>query len=132
MKLIHMIIAYLIKLAKSWKPKFESLGNLIKAVLDLTKCIVDIKSLRSQYINLDTPEMVISSAHIPIAVYWTIISIVACASMVIDLPGSSHEYMASATETWVRRGEINEKIKCLQDIVPKLCQLSGEKLLIPG
>ena len=82
--------------AKSWKPKFESLGNLIKAVLDLTKCIVDIKSLRSQYINLDTPEMVISSAHIPIAVYWTIISIVACASMVIDLPGSSHEYIFSA------------------------------------
>ncbi|XP_017224195.1 protein SIEVE ELEMENT OCCLUSION B-like [Daucus carota subsp. sativus] len=86
--------------AESWKPKFESLGNLIKAVHDLTKCIVDFKSLPSQYINPDTPEMVSASAHIPIAVYWTIRSIVACASVVLNLSGSSHEYMASTTEVW--------------------------------
>ncbi|WOH16607.1 hypothetical protein DCAR_0936165 [Daucus carota subsp. sativus] len=79
--------------AESLIPKFESLDKLIKAVLDLTKCIVEFKSLTAQYISLDTPEIVTATAHIPIAVYWTIRSIVACAFIVINLIGISHEYV---------------------------------------
>lgn len=79
--------------AESLKPKFEALGGLIKAMLDLTKCIVEFKSLPSQYISPDTPEMVTATAHIPIAVYWTIRSIVACASIIMNLVGVSHEYV---------------------------------------
>ncbi|KAL1804509.1 hypothetical protein DCAR_0936160 [Daucus carota subsp. sativus] len=86
--------------AESLKPKFEALGGLIKAMLDLTKCIVEFKSLPSQYISQDTPEMVTATAHIPIAVYWTIRSIVACASIIMNLIGISHEYIASTTEAW--------------------------------
>lgn len=86
--------------AESLKPKFEALSGLIKAMLDLTKCIVEFKSLPSQYISPDTPEMVTATAHIPIAVYWTIRSIVACASIIMNLIGISHEYIASTTEAW--------------------------------
>nr|XP_017224423.1 PREDICTED: protein SIEVE ELEMENT OCCLUSION B-like isoform X3 [Daucus carota subsp. sativus] len=86
--------------AESLKPNFESLDNLIKAVLDLTKCIVDFKCLPSQDISPDTPEMVTAPAHIPIAAYWTIRSIVACAFIVINHIGSSHEYFALTTEAW--------------------------------
>ncbi|KAK1395714.1 hypothetical protein POM88_005577 [Heracleum sosnowskyi] len=55
--------------------RIEALGGLIKAMLDLTKCIVEFKSLPSQ-------------------------SIVACASIIMNLIGISHEYIASTTEAW--------------------------------
>ncbi|XP_074334356.1 protein SIEVE ELEMENT OCCLUSION B-like isoform X2 [Apium graveolens] len=86
--------------AESLEPMFQSLVSLIKAVLDLTKCIVEFKSLPSQYISPDTPEMVTVTAHIPIAVFWTIRSIVACASIVMNLIGISQEYIVLTTEAW--------------------------------
>nr|XP_017224199.1 PREDICTED: protein SIEVE ELEMENT OCCLUSION B-like isoform X1 [Daucus carota subsp. sativus]XP_017224200.1 PREDICTED: protein SIEVE ELEMENT OCCLUSION B-like isoform X1 [Daucus carota subsp. sativus] len=86
--------------AESSKPKFESLGKLIKAVLVLTKCIVKLTSLPSQYISSDNPEMVTATARIPIAVYWTIRSIVAFAFIIITLTDTSNEYIASTTEAW--------------------------------
>jgi hypothetical protein len=75
------------------KPKFEALTNLIKAMLDVTKCIVEFKELPSQYITPDTSELVTANAHIPIAVNWTIRSIVACASQIMGLIGMGHEYV---------------------------------------
>lgn len=84
----------------SLKPKFEALTTLIKAMLDVTKCIVEFTELPSQYITADTPELVIATAHIPTAVYWTIRSIVACASQIMNLIGMGHEYIASTTEAW--------------------------------
>ncbi|WOH16603.1 hypothetical protein DCAR_0936161 [Daucus carota subsp. sativus] len=89
-------LPHIMEQAETLKSNFESLGNLIKAVLDLTKRIVDFKCLPSQYISPDTLEMVTATAHIPIAVYWTIRSIVACAFIVINLIGSSHEYVIAA------------------------------------
>lgn len=86
--------------AESLKPKFEALNNLIKAMLDVTKCIVEFKELPSQYITPDAPEMVAATAHIPTAVYWTIRSIVACASQIMGLIGMGHEYTAATTEAW--------------------------------
>ncbi|KAE8023572.1 hypothetical protein FH972_009250 [Carpinus fangiana] len=86
--------------ADSLKPKFEALSNLIAAMLKVTKCIVGFKELPSQYITPDTPELVTANAHIPIAVYWTIRSIVACASQIMGLIGMGHEYTASTTEAW--------------------------------
>ncbi|XP_050205524.1 protein SIEVE ELEMENT OCCLUSION B-like [Mercurialis annua] len=82
------------------KPKFEALNSLMKASLDVAKCIVEFKELPSQYISHDVPEMLIATAHIPTATYWTIRSIVACASQIIGLIGMGHEYIASTTEAW--------------------------------
>jgi hypothetical protein len=79
--------------ADSLKPKFEALSNLIAAMLKVTKCIVGFKELPSQYITPDTPELLTANAHIPIAVYWTIRSIVACASQIMGLIGMGHEYV---------------------------------------
>nr|POE88568.1 protein sieve element occlusion b [Quercus suber] len=86
--------------AESLKPKFEAFNNLIKAMLDVTKCIVEFKELPSQYITPDTPEMVAATAHIPTAVHWTIRSIVACASQIMGLIGMGHEYIATIIEAW--------------------------------
>ncbi|KAM7484165.1 hypothetical protein LguiA_000174 [Lonicera macranthoides] len=86
--------------ADSLKPKFEAVTSLIQAMLNVTKCIVEFKDLPPQYITADTPEMITATAHIPTAVYWTIRSIVACASIIMNLIGMGHEYIASTTEAW--------------------------------
>ncbi|EEF47605.1 conserved hypothetical protein [Ricinus communis] len=86
--------------ADALKPKFEAVSSLIRAALDVAKCIVEFKELPPQYITPDAPEMLIATAHIPTAVYWTIRSIVACATQIIGLIGMGHEYMASTTEAW--------------------------------
>lgn len=75
------------------RPKFEALSSLIKVMVDVAKCIVQFKELPPQYITPDTPAMVTAIAHIPTAVYWTIRSIVACASQIASLIGMSHEYV---------------------------------------
>ncbi|XP_057949399.1 protein SIEVE ELEMENT OCCLUSION B-like [Malania oleifera] len=112
------------------KPKYEALANLIRAMLDVTKCIIEFKELPSQYIAPDTPEMVTATAHIPTAVYWTIRSIIACASQIMGLIGMGHEYTASTTEAWelsslahkvnnIHNHLMNQLIRCYQHIDEK-------------
>ncbi|KAK3223509.1 hypothetical protein Dsin_010534 [Dipteronia sinensis] len=86
--------------ADTLKSKFEALSNLIKAMLDVAKCIIEFTELPAQYITPDTPEMVTATAHIPTAVYWTIRSIVACAAQIMGLVGMGHEYIVSTAESW--------------------------------
>ncbi|XP_010904538.1 protein SIEVE ELEMENT OCCLUSION B [Elaeis guineensis] len=82
------------------KPRFDAINNLIKAMLDVTKCIVELKELPSEYISLESPDMSMAIAHIPTAVYWTIRSVVACSSQIIMLIGLGHEYISATTEAW--------------------------------
>jgi hypothetical protein len=83
----------IIERADNLNPKFEELTTLIKAVMDVARCIFEFKELPSRYITPDTPEMLTATAHIPTAVYWTIRSVVACASQVMGLIGMGHEYV---------------------------------------
>lgn len=73
-------------------PKFEAIGNLLKAMLDVTNCIVEFEEIPFQYINSDTVEMLTATNLIPSAVYWTIRSIVACASQISGIMGMGQEY----------------------------------------
>ncbi|KAK1575813.1 hypothetical protein Q3G72_008541 [Acer saccharum] len=86
--------------ADTLKSRFEALSNLIKAMLEVAKCIVEFKELPSHYISPDIPEMVTATAHIPTAVYWTIRSIVACSAQIMGLIGMGHEYVVSTSESW--------------------------------
>ncbi|GMH01541.1 hypothetical protein Nepgr_003380 [Nepenthes gracilis] len=82
------------------KPKYEAISSLIRAGLSVTRCIVEFKDLPAQYITHDTPAYEAATSLIPTAAYWTIRSIVACASQIMGLLGMSHEYIASTTEAW--------------------------------
>lgn len=75
------------------KPRFEALRTLIKAMLDVTNCIVLLTEIPSQYLTPDTPPLSVAWNHIPAAVYWTVRSVVACASQIIGLIGLGHEYV---------------------------------------
>ncbi|CAL0320035.1 unnamed protein product [Lupinus luteus] len=84
----------------SLRPQFDALNKLVKVAMDVTMCIVEFKELPSEYISEDTPPMSIASTHIPIAAYWVIRSVVACASQIESLIGMRNESIASATEAW--------------------------------
>ncbi|KAF8021571.1 hypothetical protein BT93_G1886 [Corymbia citriodora subsp. variegata] len=82
------------------KPQFEALNNLIAAMVEVTKCIIQFSELPSQYISPETPPLSTAMTHIPTAVYWTIRSIVSCASQIASLIGLGNEYIPSTTEAW--------------------------------
>lgn len=73
------------------KPRFEALENVIRAMLEVTRCVVQLKELPSAYISTDVPALSAAMAHIPIAVYWTIRSAVACASQITAITSMGHE-----------------------------------------
>ncbi|KAF7806007.1 protein SIEVE ELEMENT OCCLUSION B-like [Senna tora] len=82
------------------KQHFDTLIQLVKAAFSVTGIIVDFKQLPSEYISEDTPPMSVASAHIPIAAYWTIRSIVACASQIASLIGLRNEFVSNTSESW--------------------------------
>ncbi|KAI8022286.1 Protein SIEVE ELEMENT OCCLUSION B [Camellia lanceoleosa] len=73
------------------KSRFDAIKNLIKVLFDVTKCIVQFKELPLQYVSPDTTPMSTPLTHIPTATYWTIRSMVACASQITSLLGMSYE-----------------------------------------
>lgn len=63
------------------------ISNLIKTMLDVTNCIVEFEKVPSRY-------KLAATTRIPIAVYWTIRSIVASASQVSGfMSRNSHSYI---------------------------------------
>ena len=81
----------ILEFSQTLKPHFDALNKLVKAMMDVTKCIVEFTGLPSQYISIDVPPMSSAMAHIPTAAYWTIRSVVACAAQITSLVGLRHE-----------------------------------------
>lgn len=74
------------------KSRCDVLNNLIKAMMDVTKCVIAFRHLPQQYISAENPPLSTAIAHIPTAAYWTIRSIVACAAQIASFIGMSYEY----------------------------------------
>lgn len=84
----------LLEHAESVKPQLQAIDNLVKAITNVTKRIVefgDMVKLQSQYISEDTPPLSFAMAHIPAATYWVIKGILASASHISILTGSKYE-----------------------------------------
>ncbi|XP_058227605.1 protein SIEVE ELEMENT OCCLUSION B-like [Rhododendron vialii] len=82
------------------KPKFDALNNLIRVMLDLTRCIVAFKELPSAYFTHDVPALAAAANTIPTAVYWAMRGVVACAAQISSLTSIGHEYGTSTMEAW--------------------------------
>ncbi|OMO94428.1 hypothetical protein CCACVL1_06011 [Corchorus capsularis] len=106
----------------SLRPQFDALNNLIKAMMDVTKCIVEFTELPSQYIMSDVPPMSSAMAHVPTAAYWTIRSVVACASQIASLVGLKHEFVTSTSEAW-ELSSLAHKVSSIHDHLQKLLRL---------
>lgn len=85
---------------ESLRTRFDALNHLVKEMMEVTKCIVELSQLPSRYVTPDASAMSTAAAHVPTAAYWTIRSVVACMSQIIALIGLGHEYMSSTTEIW--------------------------------
>lgn len=75
----------------SLRPQFDAVNKLVKAILEVTLCVIEFKELPCEYISEDTPPMSVASAQVPIATYWTIRSIVACSTQIAGLIGLRNE-----------------------------------------
>ncbi|KAA3457621.1 protein SIEVE ELEMENT OCCLUSION B-like [Gossypium australe] len=82
------------------KSHFDALSKLINAMVDVTKCIVELTELPSKYISIDEPPLSTAMAHIYTATYWIISSVVVCAGQITSLKGMRHEFTTLTLEAW--------------------------------
>lgn len=73
--------------AQSSKPKFDEIIKLVKAIIGVTKWIVDFNDLSLECPATDEPPVSIAIAYIPKATYWTIRSVVVCALHIASTNG---------------------------------------------
>ncbi|XVE67807.1 hypothetical protein DITRI_Ditri09bG0018200 [Diplodiscus trichospermus] len=92
------------------KPWFDALNSLIRTMMDLTRCVVKLKPIVNEFVvelegqqltnAAQDTEFATALTHIPIAVYWTIKSMVACETQITSLTSTGHEYGILTTESW--------------------------------
>ncbi|XP_057720599.1 protein SIEVE ELEMENT OCCLUSION B-like [Arachis stenosperma] len=82
------------------RPRFEALNELVKVILEVARCVIEFNGLPRHYIAQDTTAYNIASNHIPIATYWSVRGIVACATQITSLTTLGFEFMQSTTEAW--------------------------------
>uniref|UniRef100_A0A803M350 Sieve element occlusion N-terminal domain-containing protein n=1 Tax=Chenopodium quinoa TaxID=63459 RepID=A0A803M350_CHEQI len=81
MKQLPMVVEH----AGAYRNQFEATNNLIKAMLDTTRCIVEFGELPTMYITDEDPEVKAAIRHFPIAVYWIIRSVMAAATQITTM-----------------------------------------------
>ncbi|KAF3337437.1 Protein SIEVE ELEMENT OCCLUSION B [Carex littledalei] len=82
------------------KPRLEAVNSLVKAMLDVTWCIIKFNELPPEYLGAESPETKVALTYIPTAVYWTIRSIISCESQITGLIGTGRDNTTFATEAW--------------------------------
>ncbi|GKV07834.1 hypothetical protein SLEP1_g19546 [Rubroshorea leprosula] len=104
------------------RPKFDALNNLIRAIMDVTRCVVAFNDLPQAYITQDVQALSTAIAHVPTAVYWTIRSVVAAAAQITTLTTMSHEFSISTTEAW-ELSTLAHKLKNIHELLKKQLDL---------
>ncbi|XP_021844910.1 protein SIEVE ELEMENT OCCLUSION B [Spinacia oleracea] len=113
-----------------FKQQFEATNNLIKAMLETTRCIVEFGELPTLYITAEDPEVKAALTHFPIAVYWIVRSAVAAATHITTMSSRGLEFGTATSQSW-ELSNWAHKLKNisdhLRDTLSKLHQLIGEK-----
>lgn len=73
------------------KPRFDALNDLIRVILEVTKCVIEFNTLPQSYISPEVLSYTTASAHIPIASYWSVRGVVACATQITSLTTMGYE-----------------------------------------
>ncbi|XP_054801925.1 protein SIEVE ELEMENT OCCLUSION B isoform X1 [Prosopis cineraria] len=82
------------------KARFDVLNDLVKVILEVTRCVIEFNDLPRTYITPDVSSYTTASAHIPIACYWSVRGIIACSNQITSLTTLGYEFMLSTTEAW--------------------------------
>ncbi|KAK9191781.1 hypothetical protein WN943_020396 [Citrus x changshan-huyou] len=67
------------------KPRFKALSLLVKAMVEVTKCIIEFEGLPIAHLMMDKEMISSTKSHIFIAAYWVIRSSLNCSSHINDL-----------------------------------------------
>ncbi|WVZ04673.1 hypothetical protein V8G54_018019 [Vigna mungo] len=102
--------------ASSLKPRFDTLNDLVRIIVEVTKCVIEFHDLPSQYITQDITAYTTAYNYIPVASYWTIRSIVACAAQITSLTTLGYEY---AFQSFSRKKMDAEAYQMLRDLFSK-------------
>ncbi|XP_065622782.1 protein SIEVE ELEMENT OCCLUSION B-like isoform X1 [Quercus suber] len=103
------------------KPRFDALNNLIRTILEVTWCVIEFRDLPPIYITTDVPALASAMTHIPTAVYWTIRSIVACASQISSFTSMGYEFALSTSEAW-EISTLTHKLKTILEHLKKMME----------
>ncbi|XP_062110483.1 protein SIEVE ELEMENT OCCLUSION B-like isoform X2 [Humulus lupulus] len=88
-----------LELAGILKSMLEAIFLVVKAILDMTKSVIELYELsHNEYFTAESPEIIAATADIPTAVYWTIQSTVDCASQIMSLTAMDPEYLSKSWE----------------------------------
>lgn len=125
-KRLPMVVEHL----GGFKQQFEATNNLIKAMLETTRCIVEFGELPTNYITAEDPEVKAAMTHFPVAVYWIIRSAVGAATYITTMSSRGLEYGTATSQSW-ELSNWAHKLKNisdhLRDTLSKLHRLIGEK-----
>ncbi|XP_073304456.1 protein SIEVE ELEMENT OCCLUSION B-like [Primulina huaijiensis] len=110
------------------RKKFEAVVDLLTATTKMIHCIIEFKELPSLYISRESPEVETATAHIPIAVYWIIRSLLASASVLLNLIGTGHEYISSTAESW-EISSLAHKLSVMLEHLQKQLQICKELIV---
>ncbi|CAL8994110.1 unnamed protein product [Prunus brigantina] len=109
------------------KPKFDSYNNLVRAIINVTKCVVQLHDLQRDPHVTTEHESAATTAHIPTAVYWTIRSIVVAASQLLGITGMGPEYLTEAWELSSLAHKLENIHSHLQENLDKLYEIIKRK-----
>ncbi|XP_041006403.1 protein SIEVE ELEMENT OCCLUSION B-like isoform X3 [Juglans microcarpa x Juglans regia] len=112
----------LIEHAGILKPRLDALNDLLRSIMEVSRCVVEFKELPSMYITQDVPALASAWAHVPTAVYWTIRSIVACAAQISSFASLGYEFVTSGTESW-ELSTLAHKLKTIRDHLKKQLEI---------
>ncbi|PPS13115.1 hypothetical protein GOBAR_AA07541 [Gossypium barbadense] len=76
-KVVLTIAAFAVNFGEFWLIA-QLCTKLINAMVDVTKCIVELTELPSKYISIDEPPLSTAMAYIHTATYWIISSVIVC------------------------------------------------------
>ena len=89
LKLVPLIMEH----SGTFRRRFDALDSLLASVMDLTRAIIALEELPSMYIAKDVPPLSTAMESVPTAVYWSIRSLIACATFITYLTIMGHEYV---------------------------------------
>ncbi|XP_074318130.1 protein SIEVE ELEMENT OCCLUSION B-like [Silene latifolia] len=114
-----------------FKKLFEETNDLIKAMLETVRCIVEFMELPVIYITAEDPEVKSAMSHFPIAVYWVVRSCIAAAIQITALSSSGFDQnLVPITETreflnWTRK--LTSITEHLRNTLTNLYRILAEK-----
>ncbi|WMV24241.1 hypothetical protein MTR67_017626 [Solanum verrucosum] len=112
------------------KQKFDAIHDLIDKMLDVTKCIIefrDVQSSHNQHVITQGLKMLINTAHISTAAYWTMRAAVMCAAMILNLIAIGREQISSTLEAW-EISSLAHKLANILDHLRKVLNFCHQKI----